>query len=118
MVRNGNKYGMLSCLSKSWLFKIEPVNNGSHGNLFISGLIDRSFLYTELFHIFQFVKVDPSPGVFVEPLIANLPPSSGSGANGPSRKRNKNKSSSKKTQNKRSLGNSRTEGGYTHYQVK
>lgn len=89
MVRNKNKYGMLSCISKSWLFKIESVDKGRRGDLYISRLFKQDEFLMQLFNLYNLAKDDPDPNVHIPPLEADLP-ASGSGASGQSGSKNNN----------------------------
>lgn len=61
MIRNGNKYGMLTCNVQSWFFVIEPeyVNGKLTAILYISKAVDQEKLLQELFKFVCLAMEDP-----------------------------------------------------------
>ena len=61
-VRNKNKYGLLSTVNKSWLFRVES------GTLCISELIKPDNLLQQVYNLINLAKDDPNPDTFIPPI--------------------------------------------------
>lgn len=91
MIRNNNKYGLLSCIENSWFFMVNPVVNGKKGDgvLSISKVVDKDHLMRELFKCIELSKNDPQTGIYVPKIAAKKPPNNSSGRGGDTNNRSR-----------------------------
>lgn len=103
MVRNANKYGLLTCNSYSWFFKAQSEfrNGKTISVLYISPVIKIEQLFMELFKVMNLAMTDPDPGIDCEPLLAQMPENGPDGNNGGGADRDRSQHRNNKDDNKR-----------------
>ena len=61
-VRNKNMYGILSCVNKSWFFKVYD------GTLHVSNLVELKDLLQQVYNVMHFAYDDPDPKTTLPPI--------------------------------------------------
>lgn len=67
-VRNRNKYGLLTTVTKSWFFKVDKHV------LFVSKLVELDELLQQVYNVLQLASDDPDPETSIPPLQAPIIP--------------------------------------------